>query len=155
MLGPFQPTKHPQISLDLTVPSQTPWLFSESYKVIHGPNGLWLVQLISIILSWIYAVHFKCSWTCMDPSSPPNTPKSSWIWQCPQKHHGCFQPDLVMHGPNVCALCNSSVSFLYGSILSISTVAWHAWTLPAHQTTPTHPWSGSAHTNTMAFFREL
>jgi hypothetical protein len=40
MHGPFQPTKHPQISLDLAVPTQTPWLFSEGYKVIHGPNGL-------------------------------------------------------------------------------------------------------------------
>jgi hypothetical protein len=40
MLGPFQPTKRPQIILDLAVPTQRPWLFSESYKVIHGPNGL-------------------------------------------------------------------------------------------------------------------
>ena len=71
MLGPFRPTKHPQISLDLAVPTQTPWLLSAWFVVMHDPNGLCLVQLIRIILLWIHAVHFKCSWICMDPSSPP------------------------------------------------------------------------------------
>ena len=134
MHGPFRPTKHPQISLDLAVPTQTPWLCSESYKVIHGPNGLCLVQLIRIILSWIYAVHFMCSVTCLDPSGPPNTPKSAWIWQCPHKHHGFSQRVIKSYmAPMDCDWCNSSVSFFYGSMLSISSVAGYAWTLPAHQ----------------------
>jgi hypothetical protein len=94
MLGPFYHPKHPQISLDQEVPTQKQCLFSESYEVRHDPNGLRLVKLITIILLWIHAVHFKCSWTCMELSGPPNAPKSSWIWQCPHKYHGCSQPDL-------------------------------------------------------------
>jgi hypothetical protein len=40
MPAPFRPTKRPQISLDLAVPTQTPWLFSSRFGVIHGPSGL-------------------------------------------------------------------------------------------------------------------
>jgi hypothetical protein len=153
MLGSFRPTNHLQISLELAMPTQTPWLSSEGYKVIHGPNGLWLVQLISTIPLWIHAVHFKCHATCMDPSGPPNTPKSAWFWQCPHKHHGFFQRVVKSHmAPVDCDWWNTWVPFLYGSMLSISSVAGHAWTLRAHQTPPNQPGSGSALSDTVAVF---
>ena len=157
MLGPFFYPEEPEISLDLAVLTQKAcWQCHKAVcGVSHWSNRLNLLKLISIILLWIHTGRLMYSWTCLDPSSIQMGPKSAWIWQCLHKllqQKACWQFHKavcgVSHWSNKLRWSwNSSVSFIYGSILDIWCVAGHAWTLLPSKWTQNQLGSDSVHTN--------
>jgi hypothetical protein len=63
--------------------------FQTGFGLFHGSNGLYLVKFISISLVWIHTGHVMCtSWTHVDPSFVPYTPKITWNWPSRQCYHG-------------------------------------------------------------------
>jgi hypothetical protein len=76
--------------------------FQTVFGLFHGSNGLYLLKLISISLEWTHSGHVMCSWTGLDTSFIPNTPKTAKKnWPSPHRKHGHFQTVFCFfHGSN-------------------------------------------------------
>ena len=109
-------------------------------------EGRYFLKLIIVIFLWIHTVHSMCSWTCLDPSFIPNTPKSSLIvGSVHTESMATLRQFMESSMDPVGWTCwNSSLSLFYGFILSISCIAGPVWTLLSSQTPQNHPGSVSA-----------